>query len=205
MTTPQSKPRVDLATDVHGVRDMAADGSAPSARAPLAMLLAGHVLQDGEVVLLLLKPSRWFVLLSSLRMIAAAAILAIAGWKLVPHLWGASHLIWAQLFLLVTTARLGWAVLVWMGRFYLLTDLRVVRVSGVFQVEVQDCPLRRVARTRLLFSTRERLTRLGTIEITCADEAQSTWGWQMIRRPRDIQEQIEQAVARARQGGGHGC
>src|SRR5438128_1209487 len=44
----------------------------------LATLLAGHVLRDGEVVLLLLKPSLWFVVFQSILVVAgvAAALLA---------------------------------------------------------------------------------------------------------------------------------
>src|SRR5687768_13004955 len=44
---------------------------------PLGALLARHVIRDGEVVLLALKPSMWFILLSSLRFIGVVAILTL--------------------------------------------------------------------------------------------------------------------------------
>jgi len=46
----------------------------PAFATPLAAVLAGHVLHDGEVILLILKPSRWFILLTSLRWAAVIAI-----------------------------------------------------------------------------------------------------------------------------------
>ena len=71
----------------------------------------------------------------------------------------------------VLAGRMMWAVLQWMGRLYILTDLRIVRLSGVFSLDIFDCPLRRVARTRLVRSMRERLTGTGTIEIIPAADA----------------------------------
>ncbi len=37
-------------------------------------MLARHILRDGEVVLLVTKPSLWFILLSSLRFMAIVSI-----------------------------------------------------------------------------------------------------------------------------------
>src|SRR6476661_7355344 len=56
----------------------ACPAAAPTAAVtPLGALLARHIIRDGEVVLLVLKPSFWFIVLSSLRFIAAVAILAM--------------------------------------------------------------------------------------------------------------------------------
>src|SRR5436309_1024239 len=44
----------------------------------LGTLLTRHILRDGEIVLLLLKPSIWFILLSSLRFVAIVVILTSA-------------------------------------------------------------------------------------------------------------------------------
>ena len=47
---------------------------APPTATSMATLLSRHVLRDGELVVLLLKPSAWFILLSSLRFIAIVVI-----------------------------------------------------------------------------------------------------------------------------------
>jgi hypothetical protein len=185
---------------VHPVRDSAANADAAALRTPLAALLSGHVLQDGELVMLLLKPSRWFIVLTSLWFIAFAAILAIAGWKLWPHLFG-SPTLWGQLWVLAAAGRVGFAVLQWMGRFYILTDLRVLQLGGIFQVEVFDCPLRRIERTRLIRPFRERLVARGSIEFLPFDPERPRGLWQTLRKPEDVLQLVDDAIARAKAGG----
>lgn len=199
MSTPESQ-RERLVVELHPVRDSAAGGQAPAIRAPLAALLSGHVLQDGELVLLLLKPSRWFILLSSLWFNAFAAILTIAGWKLWPHLLG-SPTLWGQLFVLAVAGRLGFAVLQWMGRFYILTDLRVLQLGGIFQVEVFDCPLRRIEQARLLQPVRERLVARGSIEFVPCDPDRPRGFWQTLRKAEEVLQAVQEAIARAKAGG----
>lgn len=186
--------------DVHPVRDSAAGGQAGALRTPLAALLSGHVLQDGERVVLLLKPSRWFILLTSLWFNSIAAIVAITGWKLWPHLLG-SPTLWGQLFVLAAAGRLGFSVLQWMGRFYILTDLRVLQLGGVFQVEVFDCPLRRIERARLFRSNRERFVARGSIEFVPCDPHRPRGAWQTLRKPEEVLRLVEEAIARAKAGG----
>jgi hypothetical protein len=67
--------------------------------------------------------------------------------------------------------RLMLAAMQWMGRLYILTDMRIVTLSGVLTLSIFDCPLRKVARTRLLYTMRERICRLGSIEIIPSDES----------------------------------
>jgi hypothetical protein len=166
----------------------------------LATLLAGHLLRDGEVVVLILKPSLWFIVFSVMRFVAAVLIVVIAA-----NLWlpdrprYAYHYWYAGAFAI--GARLVWAVLVWIGRLYILTDMRILRLSGVFTVEIFDCPLRKVGQTRLTYSFRERLCRLGSIEVAPADEARPPFVWQTVRRPAEVHEQIVAAVRQAKEGG----
>src|SRR5262245_15342684 len=84
----------------------------------LAALLTGHILQDGEVVLLMIKPSLWYVLLSSLRFVAVVLILMIAAKLLDPHLPG-QNAVYQETGLFILTGRIGWAMLQWMGQLYL--------------------------------------------------------------------------------------
>src|SRR3954468_6251319 len=48
--------------------------AAPVATNPVSALMAGQVLRDGELILLLLRPSRWFILLTGLRFLAVVAL-----------------------------------------------------------------------------------------------------------------------------------
>jgi hypothetical protein len=177
----------------------AAGVAAPSATAPLAALLTGHILRDGEIVLLVLKPSVWFVVLTMLRSAAAAFIVMIAAVVFDPQMPGPAR-IYVEVGTVFLVARFTVALLQWMSRLYILTDLRIVRISGVFTLTIFDCPLRKVARTRMLYTMRERLLRLGTIEIIPSDETYPIGAWQTIAKPLVVHDQIVAAVNRAKQG-----
>src|SRR5436189_5387950 len=95
-----------------------------------------------------------------------------------------------EIGILLIVGRLTWAILQWMGRLYILTDLRIIRLSGVFSVDLFDCPLRKVASTRLTTTMRERLFGLGSIEISPSDSDCPAGQWQTISSPREVHEQI---------------
>jgi hypothetical protein len=97
--------------------------------------------------------------------------------------------------------RLMFALLQWTGRLYVLTDMRIVSITGVFTAHVFDCPLRKIARTRLIYSTRERVCALGSIEIIPSADEIPVGLWQTIARPRAVHDQIVAAVNKAKQGG----
>jgi len=163
---------------------------------PTASLLTRHLLRDGELILLVVKPSVWFILLSSLRFIAVTLILAIAV-KLSTR--GYTHLcIEATVFCLA--GRLLFATLNWIGLLYVLTDQRVLRLSGVLNLEIYDCPLRKIARTRVLRTFREKLTRLGSIEIIPQEEERPCGLWQMVAKPVEINQQLNETIRRAKAG-----
>jgi len=173
--------------------------SAPAIAAtpPIATLLVRHVLRDGELVLLILKPSRWFMLLSCLRFFAIVTILvigAIIKEESLPY----DHRIYIELGIVLAAARFMLAVSRWMSKLYVLTDLRIIALTGVFKVDIFDCPLRKVARTRVLRTFKERLLRLGSIEIFPSDDEIPEGIWQMVRRPKKIHEQIVAAVNKAK-------
>jgi hypothetical protein len=182
----------------HASEGAAAVG-APAATS-LAVLLTRHILRDGELIILLLKPSIWFILLSSMRFGAAVLILLFAAIRFDDRL-PYTNFVYIEAAIFLIAGRLMFAVLQWTARLYVLTDLRIIRISGVFNVLVFDCPLRKVARTRLIFSSRERLLRLGSIEIIPMHEDEPDGVWQTIGKPKEVHEQVVAAINKARSGG----
>src|SRR4051794_31168631 len=135
---------------------------APARTSPsLAALLTGHLLQDGEVILLILKPSFWFIILSSLRWGAAIAIMLVAA-KIYDDSIPGKNGLYLEAGIFVFAGRLMIAVMQWMSRLYVLTDMRILRLTGIFTVDIFDCSLRKVAVTRVTYTTRERLLGLGS-------------------------------------------
>jgi hypothetical protein len=166
--------------------------------ASLGKLLGSHVLRDGEMVLMILKPSVWFIVFESIAF-AVIVVLAAALLAVIEH--HKNDYVNLQLASFFVAGRLMWAALQWMGRLYILTDLRVLRITGVFGVEIFDCPLRKVLRTRMVSPTREKLVGVGSIEIIPSDETEPTAVWQTIAKPREIQQRLQAAIARAKQSG----
>jgi hypothetical protein len=176
-------------------------GAATAAEAPavtsLAALLTRHILRDGELVILILKPSLWFIPLGALRFAAAVVVLAVAARLYSDRIH--PRVLW-ELAGIIIAARLMWAIVQWSSRLYVLTDMRIIRIGGVFNVNIFDCPLRKVARTRLVSPVREKVVMVGTIEIIPADESLPVANWQTIPKPTQVHELVVATINRAKQG-----
>lgn len=176
----------------------AAAAGRPAAVTSIAALLASHILREGEVVLMVLKPSLWFITFSSAAFAAITAVVALA-LAVIDHRMHDRFYLELAVFLIA--GRVMWAILQWIGLLYVLTDMRVLRVIGVFNVDVFDCPLRKVIRTRLVSTAREKLAGVGSIEIIPKDEEMPTAIWQTIRKPAETYERLTAAINRAKQSG----
>ena len=196
---PRAMPSEPCAFASEGAAAAAAAADAPAVTS-LATLLTRHVLRDGELVILILKPSIWFVLLSSVKFIAAVLIFMIAAKVFDEHL-PYNPFVYVETGVFLLAARLMWAVQQWTGRLYVLTDMRILRIAGVFNVNIFDCPLRKLAQVRLVSNLRERLCGVGSIEIIPRDEACPAGLWQTIANPREVLEQVEAAIRKAKHNG----
>lgn len=171
----------------------------PSATVPLAALLAGHVIHDGEEIILALRPSIWYMALSMLPFAAVVTTIMIAS-KVFDDAMPGPPRLYVATGSSVLAVRFMFSILQWMSRLYVLTDLRILRLSGIFAYSIFDCPLRKIARTRVLYTMRERCCRVGSIEIIPSDETLSIDIWQTVPRPCWVNEQINHAILRARRG-----
>ena len=171
----------------------------PAMTSSLATLFTSHILQDGEIVLLILKPSMWFILVSTMRFLAGILILVIAAALLDERL--PKYMVYVDAGIFVMAGRVMWATLQWMGQVYVLTDRRIITLSGVFSIDVFDCPLRKVARTRIAYTTRERVFRLGTIQIIPSSDEMPDSAWQMIAKPAEVHEMLVATINKSKQGG----
>jgi len=165
---------------------------------PVEHIVPAHLLDGGEIVILAIKPSLWFVPLTSARWILLGiGLLAAANISWIsPHVAG--YLRMAGY--LGVAGRLGWAMLQWVSRLYVLTNRRVMRLRGVFNVELFQCELTRIQSLVLSASWPERLVRSGTIIIQTAGALGSVGGsaaWRMITRPLEVHQKLNDAIRRA--------
>lgn len=187
---------------VHAIEGAATASAEAASATSLAALLTRHVLRDGELVILILKPSVWFILLSSVRFVGVV-LLVVAGMRLLQlrEMIRVNTLAYVEAGVFLVAGRLMWAAMQWTARLYVLTDLRIIRIAGVFNVSIFDCPLRKVARTRVIYTVRERVFGVGSIEIIPGDESLPVASWQMIGRPVRVHETVVATITRAKQGG----
>lgn len=167
--------------------------------AAAAAMLPAELLQPGEIIILLLKPSPWFIVLSPLKHLAMIALVTFGVLVLKSYTpIGFSQRDIVLLGVAAATLRLFWQFLEWLSRVYVLTDQRVIRVMGVLRVSVFETPLQQIQHTNLLFSIRERLVGLGTIAFATAGTAGYEAFWVMISRPLDVHQKVVQTLRRYR-------
>jgi uncharacterized membrane protein YdbT with pleckstrin-like domain len=161
---------------------------------------AVQLLDGGEIVEFSIKPSLWFILLSSLRVIVMAlamatgvAIFALGG----GGGWTPRSAVFFAAIVCVALVRILIGSLQWASRVYVLTNRRVMRVSGVLDVSVVDCPLARISAAHVRMAVSHRLLRLGTIRMTPADDRLPTVNWEHVSRPALIHERLVRAIHRA--------
>ncbi|MBI1369988.1 MAG: PH domain-containing protein [Planctomycetes bacterium] len=165
-----------------------------------AALLPADLLQGDETIILLLKPSPLYILLSCVGTLGVIIVLTMAALWVHRHLglgeYDPSSLMTLAVGLM--GLRLFWQFLEWMSRTYVLTDRRVIRIKGVLRVEVFQAELGRIQHTDVIMSVRERLFGLGTISFATAGTGFPEAYWLMLRRPYTVQKQILQAIHRYR-------
>lgn len=161
-------------------------------------MLPADLLEGGEIILLLLKPSLWFVVLSSLKVIVAVAIafgLFYYAAVSMESLNVDPRQIVATAVALVAV-RLAWAFADWMGRTYVLTDRRVIRIRGVVRIGVFQCALNKLQHTEVYYPLRERIFGLGTISFATAGTGYPDAYWFTVARPMSVHREVMAAIER---------
>jgi len=174
------------------------NGGAAEVDARIAAMLPAELLQPSEIIILLIKPSPWFILLTSLGSLAIIAVTC----ALLVLMHNRGYLGFAQRndFILagvgVGLVRLFWQFLEWLSRLYVLTDQRIIRVKGVTRVQVFESMLKNVQHTEMVFSIRERLFGLGTVTFATSGSAGIEAAWQMVAQPLEVHRIVVQAISR---------
>jgi hypothetical protein len=172
---------------------------------PLADILPPQVLQPGELIILLLKPSPWFIVLESLGTLTALAVIGVLVHYVIFHssgalFYGVSRRQIDLLLVGFAGLRLFWQFLEWLSRIYVLTDRRVLRIQGVLRVTIFEAALKKLQHTTAYFSLRERLFGLGTIGFATAGMAFTEAYWRMVAKPLEVHRIVRQTIERYKQG-----
>jgi len=160
-------------------------------------IVPGYLLHGGEIVILALKPSLWFLVLVSVRwLLAAALVILLAPWfvKFYPAF---SDRVLTQSALTITAIRLIIALLQWSSRLYVLTNRRVMSCRGVTQVRIFEAPLVEIRNTYVNIRGIEKFCDVGSIGFSLKESKRVDAWWDQISKPHDIHDQVRRAIEKA--------
>ena len=155
---------------------------------------AGRVaamVDDGEIVVLVVRPSLWFVALTTLPWVPGAAVVTgglaiVSSDPLIP--WNVASSVLAGLAILL--ARGSIQLLDWSRRVYILTDRRLISRARV-PMQVSQMPLREVARLEV---SAPRVDRFLGVGMVCCWEHSSTGKpamyWRCVRDAEEVRRVI---------------
>ena len=174
----------------------------PTASPPVSVsrdAVLQHMLGEGELVLLTVKPSIWFVPLTSVRALAVLALAGVGGQYLGRVISMCPGLQTIEVFCgVLAVLRLIAACCQWAGTLYVLTNRRVLRIRGAIKVTIVGCKLTEIRHTAMLTTGLiERVGGVGTLFFQ-TDRGNLTGGeWMHISNPSDVLETIDKAVNQA--------
>lgn len=152
------------------------------------------LITDGETVILAIKPSLWFILLVSGRWLIAAALTVIAAHLLEPVLEYRFTTRIVQFAVLASAVRLLIGTMEWLGRVYVLTDRRIMRLKGVIHIDLFECQLSRIQQVVLSLPLAERALFCGTIVFYTAGTDMPDAAWQTVARPAAVYQTVLETI-----------
>ena len=157
------------------------------------------VLHPDEIIILLIRPSPLYIVLSSFGTLVASAIgalvLAYAG-QFSWSPWSDVHA--AAFGIGLAGMRLAWAWLDWINHAYALTDRRVIARRGVLRTMLAEAPLTRIQNTIVVQSMRERVCFLGTIGFATAGRGTFDAFWESVATPFEVHRKVLETIERYR-------
>lgn len=158
------------------------------------------LLDGGEIILFSLKPSLWYVAIVSARPVLLTSLAAAAVAYASRDGWTTLGSVMFVALVIATITRIMLAALQWASRLYVLTNRRVMRFKGVFNVELLEASLLQVQQTDLNIAWYQRWLRLGTIRMQtrCRDAERIVWAH--ASRPAAVYHTLIRAIRRAQNG-----
>ena len=129
-----------------------------------------NLLGENEHIIFVTR-QHWLILLAEILPESILAVALVVLITLIWWIWLPNPLVWlAYLLLLLPLLSLLRDVLIWANRKYIVTNWRVIQISGVFNKDVTDSSLEKVNDVKLEQSFWGRLWDYGDIEILTASE-----------------------------------
>lgn len=160
------------------------------------------LLDEGEIIVLLLRPSPWFVVLGSAGSVMLILIITLTMALLAVQtnwaFWTEPQSYVAGGALVV--ARLMLQTVEWMSHLYVLTDRRVIARAGVLRPTQFESPLSDIRHAIVFARLRERLLRLGSIGFATGKAGTFNGYWLTLRNPMDVRRIVNETIERYGRG-----
>lgn len=166
-----------------------------------ADLIPAQLLEGNEIVIFAVKPSLWFVVFNSIRWLLAMVIVILLAEWFSEQIPGLTRLMVTKAALALGGARVGFALLQWVSRLYVLTNRRILRLRGIFNIDLFECSLVKIQNTYLTLAWYERLVGLGTISFATAGTGGVEASWTNVNSPLELHERVRSAIHRAQRPG----
>lgn len=161
-------------------------------------LVPAGVLKDGETVLLAIKPSGWFPLLVSWPVLVIVGLVALVAYVAGEHF--DLNIPRGPVMILCLTAaclRIVVACMQWLGRMYILTDRRIMRVRGVVRTDVVSWVLKDVRGLSLSAGRLDQLLGIASLLVVAGDDDTPQPAWTHLARPIEVHRIVSQAAHRS--------
>lgn len=171
--------------------------STPALAVERALVPEG-LLDGNEIVLLAVKPSLWFIPLTSGPWLVTCALVAGLAWYLGREGYGAEAMrLGLQSTAAIGLVRLTVAMFQWASRLYVLTNRRVMRIKGILHVNIFESPLTKIQNTYLDFTLPQRMVRIGSIRIQTAGFGGGNASWEHVAQPTLVHTRLRNAISQS--------
>ena len=171
---------------------------APPRILALGQVVPGHLLHGGEIVILALKPSIWFLVFVSVRWLFVGAAMILLAPVIAQWYTFFTQTMITQAALVIVSGRLIVALLQWSSRLYILTNRRVMSCRGVMQVTIFEAPLVEIRNTCVRQRRVEKIFDVGSVGLSLSEAGMVDSWWEQIPKPHDAHDRIRRAIQKAR-------
>lgn len=159
---------------------------------------AREVLEDGEIVILVARPSARLIPAFAAGPLLLLLVAAGAVWagRLAEYL--SAEKADGMLLMLGCVAVLVVAVQTyrWRSRQYILTNRRVLQQAGLFHATLQQCMLANITSVEVILFPPEHLTGLGSVCFQTREGFRPDLRWGNLAKPDQIAEDVRKAMRR---------
>ncbi len=155
-----------------------------------------NLLRGNELIILMVRPSLWYIVAASFRFCAIVLLLA----ALLVHTDLVHRMLEPKTTWLIASALAGmrviYALLEWASHLYLLTTSRIVTIKGARHPTIFEAGLAHISELRLMEPAVQSILGLGTIGFATGDNVDPNSLWEWVPHAHRVHQQIQAAISK---------